>query len=416
MLNDFYPYFHILISISLGLLIGLQREWAESTLAGIRSFSLITLFGTLCALLSNTYSKWFLIIGIASLLFITLMTRLITVKETGHHHKGLVTELSILIMYCIGALVIKEPMIAAAITCLVAAILHEKNELHSVVAKFDKQEIRSIMQFLLISLVILPIVPNKTFGPEGALNFHNTWLMVIIIFGISLFGYIIYKFRGGETGILWGGILGGVISSTATTLSYARSNKNSNQLYVFNGLIILIAWSTLYVRVFLELHTVAPHFNVTLPLLILLIVSTLSIAWSWKRSHQKFSGIPLPYNPTSLTTALIFAISYSVIIYAFSFFKNHLGESGMMLLSFVSGIMDVDAITLSIGRLISKNLLTEKEGYRSFFIAIIANISFKGILTLILGGNTLFKFIFLPWILSLMTALLIILFSYLPHF
>lgn len=390
---------------------GLQREWAESTLAGIRSFTLISLLGTLSAFLGDIYGYWLIGVGLISTLSIVLVARFLADKTKPQ--KGLVTEVSILIMFFIGVLVLKEPLIAAAIACIMAAVLHEKLELHTLVTKFDKAEIRSIMQFLLITLVILPVIPNKSFGPHGALNLHNIWLMVIIIFGISLFGYIIYKFRGQDTGILWGGILGGVISSTATTLSYSRNSRSSSQFLVFNGLIILIAWATLYIRVFLELYTVAPGFNVTFPLFLMTAVSSLSILFLWKKSRHKFHGMKLSYNPTSLMTALTFALSYSAIIYVFSYLKDYVGDSGLAFLSFLSGILDVDAITLSTGRLVSKNLISHEEGFRNFFLAIVANISFKGIMALVVGGKPLFNFILIPWVLSLVMALSIFLSSFL---
>jgi uncharacterized membrane protein (DUF4010 family) len=411
-LNEFYPYFHLMISIALGLLVGLQREWAESTLAGIRSFTLISLLGTLSAFVAEIYGFWLIGVGSISTLSIVLIARYLSDKESSKPQKGLVTEFSILIMYFIGVLVLKEPLIAAAIACIVAAVLHEKSELHSFVSKFDKDEIRSIMQFLLLTLVILPVIPDKSFGPHGALNLHNIWLMVIIISGISLFGYIIYKFRGQDTGILWGGILGGIISSTATTLSYSRNTRSSSQFLIFNGLIILIAWATLYIRVFLELYTVAPAFNVTFPLILMMLVSSLSIFVLWRKSRHKFTRMKLQYNPTNLMTALTFALSYTAIIYAFSYMKDHVGDSGLALLSFLSGILDVDAITLSTGRLVNKNLISHEEGFRNFFLAIVANISFKGIMALVVGGKPLFKFILIPWILSLMTGLSIFLYSF----
>lgn len=406
-LNDFYPYFHLMISISLGLLVGLQREWAESTLAGIRSFTLVSLLGTLSAFMGDIYGLWLIGIALLSTLAIVLVARI-----TEKPQKGLVTEVSIIIMFSIGVIVLKEPLIAAAMACLMAAILHEKLELHSFVAKFDKAEIRSIMQFLIITVVILPVIPNKSFGPNGALNLHNIWLMVIIIFGISLFGHIIYKFRGQETGILWGGFLGGVISSTATTLSYSRNSKSNSEFIPFNGLIILTAWATLYIRVFLELYTVAPEFDVTFPLLIMTIVSSLSIIFLWKKSRRKFQGIKLPYKPTGPMTALTFALSYSVIIYAFSYFKDYVGDGGLAVLSFLSGILDVDAITLSTGRLVNRNLISHHEGFRNLFMAIVANISFKGLIALVFGEKQLFKFILVPWLISLLMGLSIFLWTF----
>lgn len=408
-LNDFYPYFHLMISLSLGLLVGLQREWAESNLAGIRSFTLISLLGTLTAFLADIYGHWLIGAGVLCTLSIVLMARFLNDELLGKSQRGLGTEFGTIIMYFIGVLVLKEPLIAAAIACLMAAILHEKLRLHSLVTKFDKDEIRSIMQFLLITLVILPVIPNKSFGPYGAINLHNIWLMVIIIFGVSLFGYIIYKFRGQDTGILWGGILGGIISSTATTLSYSRNTRTSNHFMVFNGLIILIAWSTLYIRVFLELYSVAPEFNVTFPLFLMTIVSAISIFILWKKSRHKFQGMKLPYTPTGLLAALTFALSYSAILYAFSYLKDYVGDSGLAFLSFLSGILDVDAITLSTGRLVNKGLISHQEGFRNFFLAIVANISFKGILALGVGGKPLFQFILIPWVISLILGISIFL-------
>ena len=411
--QDLYPYQHLLISLALGLLVGLQREWAITPMAGIRSFALISMLGTVCALLNDMFGQWFIGLGFIATLAITLIRRFtLSIERSPSEQKSLVTEVSVLIMYIIGVMVVKQPLTAASIACLMAAILQVKLELHAIAKRFDKNEIRSLMQFLVITLVIFPVVPNKSFGPNDALNLHNIWIMVILIVGIGLSGYIIYKFRGEKTGILWGGILGGIISSTATTFSYSRSSKKSESPLSYNALIILVAWATLYVRVYFELWAVAPHFNVSMPLLMMTLISSAMIFWVWRKSQKNIQVKKLQYNPTGLMTALTFALSYSLIIYMFSFLKENFSKESLSFISFISGIMDVDAITLSTGRLVKKGILSEQEGKNYFFLAIVANTIFKGLISLIIGGKELFKIIILPWFISLIAAISILIHSY----
>jgi uncharacterized membrane protein (DUF4010 family) len=407
--EDFSPYHHLFISMGLGLLIGLQREWAESPVAGIRSFSLMSLLGTVVAMMSEKLGYWFIGVGLLGAMGITFIVRL---TLSSHHklHKGLVTETSLILMFCIGVMVRTGPtLVAASIAVIIAFILQVKIELHTLVAKFNKNEIRSIMQFLAISLVIFPVVPSTSFGPNNVLNFHNIWIMVIFITGIGLIGDIIYKFKGEHKGILWAGILGGIISSTATTFSYSKRVRYSENLITHNALIILIAWSTLYIRVFVELFFVAPGLDLTKPLITMFLISSIVIIWFWRTKNSEVSDNKITYNPTSLKTAMVFAFFYSFIIYAFTFLKNKTDTSALSALAFMTGILDVDAVTLSTGRLFQKGLLTQKEGQLNCFLAITANITFKGILSMIFGGKNLFQFIFYPWLISLLFAVGIVL-------
>jgi uncharacterized membrane protein (DUF4010 family) len=221
---------------------------------------------------------------------------------------------------------------------------------------------------------------------------------------VSLAGYIILKFSGKKTGIFWGGILGGIISSTATTFSYSKIAKDAENTIHYNALIILIAWSTLYVRVFIELYTVAPSFNVTIPLFFILFISSCAIFWLWRKKNGELNNPNIFYNPTDLKTAITFALFYLIIIYAFTFLKANTGPKSLSALAFISGILDVDAVTLSTGRLVQKGLLNYKEAFHNCFLAIGANIAFKGILTRVLGGKKLFQIILYPWLISLISV------------
>lgn len=406
--NDYSPYHHLFISMGLGLLVGLQREWAESPIAGIRSFTVVSLLGTVSSILSENIGNWFIGVGLIGAIAVSLVVRH-NISTQHKIQKGIVTEISLILMFCIGVMVNLGPTIlAASIAVLLAFILQVKIELHTMVAKFNKNEIRSIMQFMVITLVILPVLPTNSFGPNNVINLHNIWLIVILITGVSLAGYIILKFSGNKAGLFWGGILGGIISSTATTFSYSKIAKDAENMINYNALIILIAWSTLYIRVFIELYSVAPNFNVTMPLLFMLLISSWAIFWLWKKRNGELNNINIFYNPTDLKTAISFAIFYFLIIYAFTFLKENTGPKSLYALAFFSGILDVDAVTLSTGRLVERGLLTNKEAFNNCFLSIGANIAFKGIISRVVGGEKLFKVILFPWLISLISVLGII--------
>jgi len=328
-------------------------------------------------------------------------------------HRGIVTEVSLLTMFLIGVLVSTGPIImATSIAGILTVILHVKLELHRFAAKFSKEEIRSLMQFVAITLVIFPIFPEKSFGPNNVINLQQIWLMVIFINGISLIGQIIYKFKGEKDGVIWAGLIGGMISSTATTLNSSRIIRATNNQIIYYSIIILTAWTTLYLRVFIELLTVSPSFNVTLPLLMLIIVSSFSIILIWKKNHSQISENNIEYKPTSLKVALSFAFFYSLVIYLFAFMKDEMGSNTQSIVAFISGIVDVDAITLSTGRLVEKGIITPQKGHQHLFLALFANLLFKGTISLIIGGKELFKMIYIPWITSIIFHAGILIYSF----
>jgi uncharacterized membrane protein (DUF4010 family) len=413
--EDLHVFHQILISLGLGLLVGLQREWSESPIAGIRSFSLITIFGTVTAILSESYGHWIIGIGLGATTLMMLINHFTNPNlENSKDHRELVTETGILLMFCCGIIVRTGPvLLAASIAGIIAVLLHLKTELHSLALKFSRDEIRSILQFVLLTLVILPVIPNKSYGPYDFFNPYNVWLMVVLIVGISLTGYIFYKFLGKRAGVFLTGFFGGVLSSTATTFSYSKASKNSNDSIVYAGLIILIAWATLYGRVLLELAVTSPQFSsIRIPLLIMTIFAVLPLLWIWRRSKGVVSQEHLPGNPSELRTAFIFALLYSAVLLASSFFKDRFGGSGLSVLAVIFGITDVDAITLSTGRLVNTGQILEDEGHSIILIAIVSNIFFKGLVVWVLGDKRLTKIVAVPWLISLAAGAALILYKY----
>ena len=195
-------------SLLLGLLVGLQRQRAESAVGGIRTYPLIAAFGTLSGWLAIEHG------GCVS----NFMR-----SRSGDTDSGQTSEVAALLLYGIGAYVVfGDKAVAVVLGGAIAVLLHYKDMLHAFAAKIGARDVTAIMQFVLITLVILPVLPNQVYGPYSVLNPFQVWLMVVLIVGISLIGYVAYKFFGEKEGAVLGGMIGGLVSSTATTVSFAR--------------------------------------------------------------------------------------------------------------------------------------------------------------------------------------------------
>lgn len=395
-------YLQLFISLGLGFLVGLQREWADTALAGVRTFSLVALMGTMTAIISESAGFWIIGLNLVALIALIMLKSYQQQKLHPAREKSLVTEISLSVVFLVGVLVrVETPILAAALACIMAAILHVKIELHSMASKLTKEELRSIMQFLIISVVILPLIPDKTYGPQGAVNPHNIWLMVVLIEGLGLAGYILNKFAGKKYGVLGGGLLGGLISSTATTLSYGRLAVNEGRPN-FHSLVLLIAWSTLYARVFLEARVLTSKLDLFWPILILLIFSIVVILFFFRNQTREKKIFDIKSEPIDFKTAVGFALVYSLILFGVSYFKDSAGDGALWLIAFVAGLIDMDAITLSTARLVQKGVLEVDTGQAQIFLALFANTLFKGLIPLFVGARNLFRMLLAPWLLMLL--------------
>lgn len=379
------------IALGLGLLVGLQRESAASQLAGVRTFPLVTLLGTISALLAQSLGGWVVAAGLLALAALIVIGKQAEV-EAGKPDAGLTTEVAMLLMFGVGAyLVTGQRAVAIAVGGGTAVLLHFKGELHDAVARLSANDLRAIMQFALLSLVILPVLPNRTYGPYAVLNPRNIWFMVVLIVGISLSGYIVYKFFGEKAGLLLGGALGGLISSTATTVSYARRTAQVADASRPAAVVILIASAIVFVRVGLEIATVAPAFlRIAIwPLAALMatLVALVTLLWFWWRGQS--DAMPAQENPSELKSALIFGGLYAGILFAVAFVKETFGDRGLYFVAGLSGLTDVDAITLSTSQLVNLNRLDASYGWRLIVVATMSNLVFKAGTVVALGHRAL---------------------------
>lgn len=382
----------ILIALGLGLLVGLQRQRAASLLAGLRTFALVTVLGTLCAQLAVHYGAWMLGGGFLGVIATVVIGNILK-AGTGQADPGQTTEVALLLMYAVGAyLVAGSTAIAVAVGGAVAVLLHWKEPLHRLVTRIGEADFRAVMVFVLLSLVILPVLPDDTFGPYDVLNPREIWLMVVLIAGIGLAGYLAFKLLGDRAGTLLGGALGGLVSSTATTVSYARRSATSAPAADAAALVILIASGVAFVRVAVEIGVVAPGFlPVAGRLAAPAAAAALLVLVLWLRDREDREGVPQPGNPTQLKAALAFGALYAGVLLAVAAARDLLGSRGLYTVAVLSGLTDVDAITLSTANLVTDGRLDPGTGWRVILVAALANLVFKGGIVAALGGRALFR-------------------------
>ncbi|MHA7830322.1 MAG: MgtC/SapB family protein [Flagellimonas sp.] len=402
------------IIFGLGLLVGLQRERKVQKMAGIRTFTLIGVLGTVTGFMTRDFENPFIlpIFGIA-LAALLVMANVVNLKNNDEANAGQTTEVAALLMFALGAyLVLGNQVIAIIVGGAMAILLYVKEKLHGLIERLKDKDISAIMTFVGISLIVLPILPNETYGPLDVLNPNNIWLMVVLIVGISVTGYFIYKFLGKKTGIISNGILGGIISSTATTISYARRASKVKSVNTIAAFIITVASAISLVRVLIEVGVVIPNNlpQIILPLLveflILLIVSI--FLFYLINKEQKDNSMPEPENPAQFKSALIFGLLYGLILLAVAFTKKEFGNDALYAVAIISGLTDVDAITLSLSQLIKKGNLDTSLGWKLILLASLANLLFKGVMAATLGTKKLAKLIAVCFGISICSGLLII--------
>jgi uncharacterized membrane protein (DUF4010 family) len=390
------------IALGLGLLVGLQREQVASQLAGLRTFALITVLGTICGLLATSFGGWVIAAGFLALTG-ALMTGHLAELKGEKTESGVTTEVAALAMFGVGAyLVVGYREVAIVVGGGIAILLHFKGQLHGIAARLGEDS-KSIMQFALISMVILPILPNRTYGPYNVLNPHQIWLMVVLIVGIGLGGYIAYKFFGAKAGLLLAGVLGGIISSTATTVSYSKRAAKQELADKPAAIVILLASTASCALVLVEIGVVAPGFLRTAMVPLSIVVTTLGVLSLplWFLNNKDSAEMPPQGNPSELKGALYFALLYTIILLAIAAVKDSYGARGLYVVAAASGLAEVHALALSTSQPVETGRVGSAEGWRIIAVALISSLAFKVAAVTVLGARRLWKKVALPYVLTI---------------
>ena len=400
------------IALGLGLLVGLQRESVASQVAGFRTFPIVTIFGALCAMLSRSFGGWVLAMGLLTVAAMLILGN-VALMKSGVFDPGVTTEVALLLMFGVGAyLVIGQTAVAVTIGGGVAVLLQLKERMHGLATKLGDRDVRAIMRFALISLVILPILPARSFGPFQVLNPRQIWLMVVFVVGISLAGYIIYKFFGEQIGVVAGGILGGLISSTATTVSYAKRTRNSEENISAAAAVIMISSSMALVQVILMVGVVGPILlsAVIAPIGILLFIHIVLCVILWSRVRKHVMPVAPQENPTELRPALYFAAMYALVILAVAAARTIFGDQAMYAVAGASGLSGLDAITLSTSRLVNELRMAASEGWTLLVLAVVANLLAKIGIVAGFGHPRLLRVVVVLFFVPIIAGILLLLF------
>jgi uncharacterized membrane protein (DUF4010 family) len=400
------PLAAFLASVAIGLLVGVERERTPAAKAGLRTFALTAVLGTLAAMLGERAGgAWVPAVGLA-------LTGLAIVaayhRAPPEEDPGTTTVVALLLTYGLGALCwYDERTLAAAIAVGVTALLYFKAELRGILERFERRDLLAIIQFATLSVVVLPVLPDQGFGPYGALNPYRIWLMVVLISGLSLAGYIALRIVGVRHGLLLVGFLGGLVSSTATTLAYSRHGRAGALTDVAAGVIVL-ANLTVLVRLAIVAAVAAPAMLPHLaPVLGAALAAGAAGAVVFRRPRLAGDAeppLPTVSNPTEFRTSFGFGLLFAVVLLAAAWLSDVAGKGGLYLVAVVSGLTDVDALTLSSLQLFREDKLAPHEAVVAIALALLANTAFKLGLVMTVGGKPLARRVILPALVSVVAG------------
>lgn len=379
-----------------GLLVGLERGWHQRAreegerIAGIRTFALIGLFGGICGFLGSELGGMVLAAGIlATAGFLALgYWRCVQV----HHRIGLTTIVAGLVVFGSGAAAVRGyPAVAAAVVVVTTLLLSLKPALHRWLELIEARELQTAIQFLLIAVVVLPLLPNVGYGPSSAFNPYQVGWAVVLISGLSFAGYIAVKLAGPERGILLVGLFGGLASSTATTMTLARMAKGDALLSKVLAAGIAFACSVMLARVMILLAIVyAPLLlSMWVPLGLMGLTTAGAGWWLWRSNATPVALSEELRNPAEFGPAMIVGALLAGTLLLAGILKDRLGSLGIFALAGVSGLADADAITISLGKLSADQTLSEGTAGVAILIAAGANVIMKGLLVYGLAGGVL---------------------------
>ncbi len=381
------------ISIFIGILIGLEREHSRikdgKIFAGIRTYPLIAIFGFSAAFLTSLTSVWVYISFFAGFAVLVVSSYIAATKDG---RLGGTSEITSFLVFILGSLVFWNFIILAAIIAVIITLfLSLKIQLHSFVGKISAEDLFATLKLAVITIIILPLLPDKTLGPLDIINLRLIWYMVILVSGISFIGYILIKTTGKQKGTSITGLMGGLVSSTAVTYSLSRKSKIDSALSDNFAIGVILASTVMYIRVFIVISVL--NFSllslVGLPLVLFTIIGVIvSFILNKRVQNNEQSEIDLK-NPFELKSAIIFGGLFGVIIFAAKAAQVYLGTEGVYAASTLAGITSVDAIVLSLAKL-AKDSLSDHIAVQGILLALISNNIFKAIISYSLG-DTIFR-------------------------
>lgn len=390
----------LIIALAIGMLIGLERGWRDRTLpeggraAGFRTFTLIGLLGGILGSLPESIRGWALSIG---LLVLGAFMSIVYWRGSLSGNQSITTAVALLLTYALGAYaVLDDQLMALGLAVIVTLLLSLKQTLHGWLRKIRQEELTAGIQLLVLTLVILPSLPDRGMGPFQAINPYQLWWAVILIATLSMAGHIAMRAFGMHRGILWTGLLGGLASSTATTMALAGKAKQNPDIVRPVSAGVLSATAIMCVRLLVILWVLEK--TLFLQLLPTLLISALVLItpFIWQILHTPSTLTTKTQvdrlariSPYSLRTALGFGLFLAVISVMVPAAQQWFGSEGVYVIATLSGLADVDAITISLSLLFKNNELPITVAHIAIYIAILTNLAVKAAIVVAAGNRQL---------------------------
>ena len=351
------------VALGLGLLVGLQREYAkrryqEDLFGGARTFALIAFVGALATFVSDMAGTYLVLATFAVGIIVFLAIGYVSSSREGH--LGVTTEIAALVVFCAGALAgFGELPLAVAIGVLTATILSIKPFTRQLSANIDTEDVYATLKFAIVTALALPLLPDETYGPSpwNAVSPYKVGLMIVFISGLSFVGYVLIQLFGTKRGIGLTSLLGGLVSSTAVTMALSERSRSNDRMSSILGLGVLLAWVIMFARILVEVGVVhlALLPSVWAPISVGGLVAALwagRLYLSDRTGRERDGGETENFtNPFRLGPAIQFGLLYGLVLIGSKALSDWLGSTGIYVGAGLSGLADVDAITLSMAEL-----------------------------------------------------------------
>lgn len=410
MWQDYEPFISIGVALAAGLLIGFEREQSQSPdagqigfLGGARTYPLFALVGALSVLLGHGTWSFFPLLSFLGMLGLVTISYADDVRK--ERDRGLTTEASLLLTFLLGALGATRTLIlpesrrvifVLGIAVVVTMLLSSKPRLKNLVRHVSSDDLYATLKFLIIAVLILPLLPNATFGPLNVLNPFNIGLMVALIAGVSFVGYVAIRMLGPGRGLAVTALIGGLISSTAVTLASAGRAKKDQDLAPAAALAIVLASTIMSARVLFEVAVVYRPLVAPLlpPIGAMFAVGMAASLLLYRRSRKQSGALSSSevtfQNPFELGSAVKSGLLFALVLLGAKAAQNYAGTKGIYVAALFAGTTDVDAITLSTANLARGGLATQ-IAVTTIVIGVTANTIVKGSMAVIVGGGRLVR-------------------------
>jgi uncharacterized membrane protein (DUF4010 family) len=399
------------MALLMGLLIGLEREHSqrvdEPLFAGVRTFPIIVLSGYLCGLLTKAGFTWVLPVALAGTCAIVVTAYAATLSGP---HKGATTEFVAVLAFILGALTALGFLIPAATFAVVTTLLLSfKATLHKLAARIQEEELYAILKFGIVSVIVLPLLPNRTYGPFQVLNPRLIWWMVVLISAVSMIGYLLMRWLGTQQGVTVTGLVGGLASSTAVTLGLSqRAREAPPGLAKCFALGIVIASTIMFLRQLFLTFVIESRlaYVLILPMALPVAIGVGAGIVLWRQKGVDAEAALDVKNPMELGSAVKFGLIFAVILVLARAAYFYLHTSGIYLAGAMAGLADVDAFTISAAGLAQQGVLARNAAGASILLSGAMNTLVKGGIAAVLGGRALRRVILPIFALLALSAVL----------